>query len=377
MNRDSMKRLYEKGEKRFVATMVNLINDGEITENDFSLKALYEAMGSPNLKRMSIIENRHITAKEVEITEALSTTAFPKITGSLINKVVQESYQLEYGIGDQLVTTIPSSVRDETIVGFSGDMEMKEVPEGLEYEEGSFGEKYHKIKNVKKGRLISLTEEMVKFDQTGQMVMQAKRLGEYAKSSREKIIMNAVLELTSSGELAAWRPAGTATTLYSNTSNDPYTSGTLDNLGANVLADETDLDATMALFSQFTDESGVPITVIPKVLLVGVSLRGVANKIAYSGQAVEKTVPGGSKNIYTGIQVLATAFIDQELATTAWFMGDPKKQFVYTEVFPLQVLQAKAGNPDEFKRDVVFSFKARFYGGCGAVTNRYMVKGNA
>ena len=377
MNRDSIKRLYSKGEKRFVATMINLINEGEITENDFSLKALYDGIGAPDLRKAKIIENRHITEKDVEITEALSTTAFPKITGALINKVVQQSYDLEYGIGDQLVTVIPSSVRDETVVGFSADMELKEVPEGMEYEEGSFGEKYHKIKNTKKGRIISLTEEMIKFDQTGQMVLQAKRVGEYAKSAREKIILNAVLELTSSGDLAAWRPAGTATTLYSNTSTDPYSDDTLDNLGSEALADETDLDTAMALFSKFTDENGIPIHVNPKVLLVGVSLRGVANKICYSGQAVEKTVPAGSKNIYTGTKVLATAFIDQELSTTAWFIGDPKKQFVYTEVFPLQVLQAKAGNSDEFKKDIIYSFKARLYGGAGAITNRYMVKGNA
>ena len=56
-----------------------------------------------------------------------------------------------------------------------------------------------------------------------------------------------------------------------------------------------------------------------------------------------------------------------------WYLGDPKKQFVYTEVFPLQVFQAKKGNDQEFERDVLFRFKSRFMGGCGAVTNRYVM----
>lgn len=378
MNRDSMKLLYEKGEKRFVATMINLINEGEIKAEDFSLKALHEAMGAPNLQQMSVINERHIE-EGVAISEAMDSTAFPKITGALINKIVMEAYALEAGIGDQLVTVIPSSVRDETIVGFGADAEMKEVPEGIAYEEGSLTEKYHKIRNTKKGRLLALTYEMVKFDQTGQLIMRARQMGEYCKSSRELMIMNSVLELTSTGDLAAWRPAGAATTLYSNTSNDPYTSGDLDNLEAEALADETDVAKATTLFAQFTDEQGLPMNISPKVMLTGRTLEPIAYKIFRSGQTVEKTTPSGTKSLYAdkGIQVLASSFVDQKKSATAWFFGDPKKQFVFTEVFPVRVEQQKAGHDDEFKKDIIFRFKAGFFGGCGAVTNRYMVQGNA
>jgi hypothetical protein len=384
MNRDSMKLLYESGgedkatrEKRFAKSMITLINEGKVPVESFSIKALWQAMGEPKLRESSVIDE--VAVDDIQFTEGLTPSAFPKITGALINKVVQEAYDLEYGVGDQLVTVIPSSVNDETIVGFGEDMQMKEVPAGIEYEEGSITEKYHKIKNTKKGRIISLTEEMVKFDQTGQMVMRARRVGEAAKSDREKTILNAVLGVTNTGLLAAWRPAGTAATLYSNTSTDPYTTATQDNLGAEALVDETDLDTAMALFGAMTDEYGLPMLINPKILFVPLALKGAGYKICYSGQSVKASNPAGVKNIYSdmGVTCLSSSFIDQLVSTTAWYFGDFKRQFVYTEVFPLQVLQAKAGNDQEFERDIIFRFKARYMGGCGAVSNRYVVKGNA
>lgn len=376
MNRDSMKALYESGgEQKFAISMINNIHEGKIKVDDINITALWKAMGEPQLKPEHVIGNRLVNSKDFK--EAMSTSAFPKITGALINKKVQEAYDLEYGIGDMLVTKVQSSVKDETIVGFGADNAMKEVAEGIDYEEGSITEKYHKIKNVKFGRIISLTKEMVAFDQTGQMMLRAQQIGEAAKSSRENTIMNAVLELTSTGLRAAWRPAGSAVTLYSNTSNDPYTSGTLDNLGAITLADETDLADALALFSQFTDEQGLPMRVTPKILLTGLSLKAIANQVCYSGQSVKLTAPEGVKNIFTGTQALDTTFIDQQLATTAWFYGDFKKQFVYTEVWPLQVEQQGRDSEQSFNADVISRYKVGYYGGCGAVSNRYVVKGNA
>jgi len=377
MNRDSLKSLYEKyGEKKFAAEVVNLINEGDVNESNFSLGALWSAMGEPSLKPKAINMSAKVSENDFDIEEAIDSSAFPKITGALINKVVQEAYELEYGIGDMLVTKIPSSVKDETIVGFSEDMAMQEVEENMAYQEGSIGEKYHKINNRKFGRIISLSEEMVKFDQTGQMVMRAKRIGEAARGKHERIIMDAVLGLTASGINASWRPGGTATTLYNSASADPYTTATLDNLGAIVLADETDLDEAGALLGAFTDENGLPMVVNPKILLTGMALRSTANKICYSGQSVVSDSPAGSKNIYTGTDVKTSNYIDTLVSATAWYYGDFKKQFVYTDVFPLQVLQAKAGNEKEFENDIVIRFKARFMGGAGAITNRYVVQAN-
>jgi len=376
MNYTRLKELYKAdGEKRFATNMINNIHEGKLNADNFSLKGMWEVMGSPDFARDKRINDMRIT--EAEFQEATGSSLFPKVTGALISKVVQEAYKLEYGIGMQLVTKIPATQLDETIVGFADDDVMLEVPELMPYQEGTVVEKYHKIKNRKWGRLISLSEEMVKFDQTGQIVSRARRIGEMAKAKQEYIIIGAVVGLPASGSYAAWRPAGSAVTLYSATSTDPYSTaaGTLNNLGTNILVDETDLDIATVAMATYTDEKGNIMAVTPKILLTAQGLLGIARRITRTQGVTAATFPEKIYDVYAqelGIKHLYSPLIDSRRGATYWYYGDPKKQFVYTEVFPLQTFQAKKGSEDEFKRDVLFQFKSRFMGGCGAVTNRYV-----
>jgi len=379
LSRDTMRSVFEsKGNKVFARTLINQIRKNEIDLDHFDLVALWEAMGRPSAVAGSRAIGGVAYGEGAELFEAVESTSFPQITGELINAVVMEAYEKEYGIAEQLVRVLPSKQRDETLVGFTEDFELKEIPEGMPYQEGAIGEKYHKIYNTKFGRIIKVTDEMGKFDQTGQALERARRIGEQAKAKKERVIFDAVLELISTGNRAAWRPAGTATTLYGNSSADPYTTATYDNLQTDTLSDETDLDAAMKLFSQATDEQGDPIVVNPTVLLTGVSLMATAAAITKSGQFIEKNRPSGTYNVFGGmLQPLSTPYIDQLVGTGYWWIGDFRKQFVYTEVFPLQTFQAKPGSDAEFTNDISAAYKVRFMGGCGAVTNRYVVKSGA
>ena len=357
--------------------MINRINDPKFDTKEFSLGGLYEALGRPNLGKEKEISNRILKEADFEIQESVDSTMFPKITGSLINRVIQEAYNKAQGVTDALVTVIPSSVRDETIVGMTDDHELMEVPEGIEYTRGSIGEKYHKIRNRKWGRIVPLTEEVIKFDQTGQMMMRAAQVGESASIRKDKEIFDKVLSITESGDYASWRPAGTATALYSATSNDPYTSGTIDNEIADVLSDETDLDAAYTAAASFTDEQGEVIMFNPKILLVGAPLRGTANKIINSQSTLIATYNSGVTNPWHNeVQVISSSYVNSLQSATHWYLGDFKKQFIFTEVFPLQTFQAKPGNEKEFDSDVIYQVKARWMGGCGAISNRYVIESN-
>ena len=368
----TMKDRYKRdGELKFMNSIIGLINEGHINEHNFSLKGLWEAMGQPNLKKETALG---MIMTEKEFTESMDSSAFPKITGALINKTIQGAYELAYGVGMNLVTVLPSSQKDDTIVGLSAADVLTEVIEGMEYEEGAYAEKYHKIRNRKFGKIIYLTEEMVKFDQTGQFINRARGIGENAKSKQEEIIMDAVLENATTGPYAAWRPAGTSTTLYSNTSTDPYSGSTLDNYIADSLADETDIDSAITQFATFTDEEGQYLNVMPKQLLVAMALGGTAKKVVRSTAAPKLTGSSGIINPYQdAFEIYVSNFVDNKKGAKYWLLGDFKKQFVYTEVFPLQTFQAKPGNTKEWERDIVFGFKTRFMGGCGAITNRYVV----
>lgn len=363
---------YKKdGAYKFTNNMITLINEGHITTENFSLRGLWEACGKPDLVRQKELGK---LLSEAEFREQTDSSAFPKITGALINKAVIEAYQLAYGVGMNLVTVLPSTQKDDTIVGLTSAGELVEILEGADYEETAFGEKYHKVKNRKFGRTMYLTEEMVKFDQTGQFLNRARQLGENAKSKQEEVIMDAVLENASTGAYASWRPAGTSTTLYSSTSTDPYTSTTIDNSITDVLTDETDVTAAITQFATFTDEAGLYLNIYPKILLVAMALMGIGKRIVNSTGATVATYNEGVVNPYKGdFQLYWTPFVDNKKGATYWFIGDFKKQFVYTEVFPLQTFQAKPGNDEEWKKDIVLGIKTRFMGGCGAVTNRYVV----
>jgi len=362
----------EVGDRRFAMQITDDIRSGKFPVAEASLKGLWEACGSPHLTEWNDVEAGTIV--EENIAEAPGPSFFPTITGSLINKVVQDAYMLDPGVGMQVVQVIDSAQKDDTIVGVSADDELMEIEPGNPYPEGMMGEKYHKIRNRKWGRMISLTEETVKFDQTGQLARRAANIGSRARSKQEEIIFDAVLGLVTTGAYASWRPAGTATTLYSDTSNDPYTSGTLDNNITETLADETDIDAAMVKLGAMTDEQGRYIAANPDTLLVGVALRATAQKLVGSSASLVSEKNAGVINIWQGLTAHSSPWVDAGLSALYWLFGEFKKQFVYTQVFPLQVRQMKAGADAQFNRDVALAWRVRFMGGCGAVSNRYVIR---
>ena len=88
----------EWGERTFTRRVCALIED---KESDFSdklrIRALWEAIGEPNFKREMNIQK--FAKTDEELTEALDSSVFPKITATLISKFVQEGYDLEPGVG--------------------------------------------------------------------------------------------------------------------------------------------------------------------------------------------------------------------------------------------------------------------------------------
>jgi hypothetical protein len=367
----------EKGDQRFAVAMVNLINEGRLTPAEFSVRGLWEACGRPNIVGDRVIPTGRVLEADLKgLMEAgMESSAFPTVVGALINKVVQDAYTLEPGITDQLVTEIPSSQKDDVIVGFTAMDGVKEVGEAMDYEEAGFAEKYHKIENRKFGRLIGVTAEMVKFDQTGQIVQRAAALGQMARQKWEEIGMNAICEKTYSGKQASWRPGGTSTQLYSDTSADPYSAATCDNVNTNTLADESDVKENLILLGAMVDEKGNPIVVNPTHLVAGPGYIGIAKKIAASGATVVASYSAGVMNPYQNtFTPLMSPWIVSILGANYWLIGEFKKQFVRTVVFPLQVFQAAPGNDDEWKRDVVYGWKVRFMAGVGAISNKYVIR---
>ncbi|MBE3088035.1 MAG: hypothetical protein IMZ71_02815 [Chloroflexi bacterium] len=116
------------------------------------------------------------------------------------------------------------------------------------------------------------------------------------------------------------------------------------------------------------------MTVNPDFILTGMGKATIARKLFAQGQSLIASNLAG--NQWQGkFQPVASPYVDsvKGASPVKLFVGEFRKQFIYTEVFAPEVLSAKPGNEMEWLRDVVYAWKARFMGGCGAVTNRYVV----
>ncbi len=158
---------------------------------DFSIREVWEEMVGP-CHTTGLGENAGTGF--IGLTEdAVDSAAFSNIIGVLIAAKVIEGYNMPGYIGDRLVTTMPSKLRQERYAGFTAVGQPRDVAEGMPYEETGFHDKFSTSEAFKKGRLLNLTEEAILFDQTGQLLMRAGKLGEQARLERETVILQGIV----------------------------------------------------------------------------------------------------------------------------------------------------------------------------------------
>lgn len=363
----------------------------KVKPEQFSVRALWEGIVGPCEETLPNYSHGTGRLNFIDIQEQVDSTMFPSIMGVLISAKVIEGYDLVAAIGDNFVTTMPSKLRSERIVGFTSLEGPLEVPEAMPYEESTFGEKFVTTDTAKKGRILEITEEAIFFDQTGQMLMRAARLGEMAREERELVILSGVLDVGSAaaGYKDIYRPSGVATTLYS-TANQNLVAGN------NALVDWTDIDAALLWQSQnVVDDRAVagerlPIPMTPRVIFVGRGLLGTAARILNATEHRSGTtdilITGNPlAAIAPGLQLLSSPLVSYLAGVTGsrysdandWFIGDPKKQFIWQEIWPLQTMRAMANDEAQFRRDIMARFKVRYFGGMAAIDTKYWLKVNA
>lgn len=303
----------------------------------------------------------------VNVREDVNTTAFAIITGSVISNVVIDAYNARTTAIQDLVTVVPSNRKTENVVGFQSLDSLEAVNEGMPYQDSGMQEKYVVISNQKYGRILSITEEAIQFDQTGQLLARAAQFGEKAAVKRDRVILEGVIDLNySAGVAGVYRPSGTYTDLYSTAlSTLTASAGTISDANLNT--------AYTALRSK-TDENGdyiVPAQAGNLVLMCHPGQFKTAMNIQNTS-----LVPGSANNDNNFWKGFFKTVVDNPYisASTTWFIGDFKSQFRYQEVWPLQVMRAIPGNDFEFQKDIKAAFKVRFYGGIGAVDYRYVHK---
>jgi len=352
------------GFDKFMATMLPKLIDAKKDEKplmkpeDFSLKELYEAV---------------------------NTSQFPIITGELLSKKVMQGFNEYPGIADQLVTKFTSKLKTDTIPGafLKGDLE--DIPEGGGYpHSGDIEEFYVTIGGAKRGEILDITDEAIRFDQTGLIMLKASKFGQRAAKDREKSVIYTIMDATVDGKnYYAYYPAGTRTALFrsSNGTSSGVGGGVLyANQITNVLAEYTDLDAAEALFTLIMDENADPIDVMSSnmILLTSRSLKGTASRLTRNQvlPAISGTSIGMREdNPYYQLKTLFSPWIDKGNSGLFWYYGDFKRQYLEKVVIPLQILTRKDDkNEAAWERDVIAQYKVRRFSKVGSIDHRYVVE---
>lgn len=391
-----------EGCKRVLAIIRHGLKEKKFTPESVSLKGLGLGLGAidafdmeGSLRRCAAearsTEKFHPESFFSESNPGLLSNAFQTITAELVNFAIIEGYNNTSNfIGDQLVTVVPVSLRSTKIPGVTSLGGPSEVAEGHPYPETAFEDKYVTTKESKKGRILSLSEEAILFDQTGMIMMKARESGFEIRQERERVIVRGVQDADGSANYV-YRPSGTGTSLY------PVAGTNMNYIGASntvqgspfasavTLEDWTDIDLVLTYRALHVKDDRIDGTKRPIaglsgpdcILLVPEKLRSRAYYIANATEvqkntntAVDETrFPNPVKPFIGG--ALSSPFVD-EVNGDNWYYGNFKKQFIWTEIWPLQTFTQGADSEAAFERDTVFRVKARYYGGISARDTRYV-----
>ena len=313
---------------------------------------------------------------------AITTSAFPVLTGTAIIKMFNDKYAKLPTIGQDLVTDFDDNKKITTIAAvLNDDKHVSEVKETEEYPEIGASEETVQIRHRKNGRKISLTTEMLRENDIPNFLMRVNALPEIASDEIEELTLARVTDHYGSAASAAepyvYRPEGTGTALYSSTANTPGTrapSGT--RVANNAFVDETDLDAARAVLAAMLNGRGkrINIPVSERVILCPDAILGAVLKVMISEYVpgVENEIsnwgPRGRWNIPVA-RILSSPKVD-DLSTSAWYYGAPKRQFL--RKWKIRFTYVTLGQNTQAYLDRDIAFQARISWDCEVGATDYV-----
>jgi hypothetical protein len=358
----------QEGLQKTAKQLGNLINKKEVTVQEVSFQDLFETLvnydGRINLR----------LDRPERVAEAMASSSFPVITRQLLHPTVIAAYELAYGDTGQLVTEIPVARDEEKLAGFTDPQGLERVGQLMPYEESVLDEKYVLLKSFKFGRIISLSREMILFDQTGQIVERARRIGEMAGYHKAEFIIKKACSLTTvaitneaANQSLFWN--GTARTMYAN-DHSSFDVQTNDNLQTTAFS-TAGIKASMLLLRKMKNQVGQFINVsLPIDLLIPPDLEEDAWMLANSEHQYDNAE--NAKNPYKNkFNIIISSFLTD---AEDYYIGNFKKQTYWGTVWPIETSEQASNSEKAFENDIVSRFKVSYFGGCNTVDYKYVVK---
>jgi len=322
--------------------------------------------------------------KVLEAADAVDSTAFLDITQRVISAKLIEAFMLEANAAASLIDLETNvRVRHERRPGISavGD-EGEIVKEGMPYPAQDLGANYQDFAdNEKRGLIVGLTKEALFFTgQSGEILRQAARVGEWLGVNKDKRIWNVILGIANNYN-------------YNGTAYNTYNAAAIGtpaivprNIHGNALNSYADINEAERLFDLMVDPdtgeaieiNGMTILVMPYRAMTARSILTATEKQTTTGADV--TVSGNPLgNGYTlgpvsrRARAILAATGDFGDPDGIWLMGDFKKAFVYRENWPVTVSQEPVNATVEFEQDIVVRYKASERGGAWVKRPHYVV----
>lgn len=390
-----------EGAKRVYEAINDAFDKKQIKPEDVSLPRLAAAMGviNPldisgtfaemcyNLSRQgynSMIDGKNPERFFQESNPGLLSAAFATLSTKLLSAKVIEGYNSAEGmVMDKLVPTVSTPRRNVNIAGVTSLGGGAEVEDGHAYPETDFSTKWVQTFEKKYGNLLSLSELAMQEDQTGLIMRNAGQVGNMLRQQREIAMVRGVTD----ADTKTYRPSGSFVALYSSTNQNLIgTSGITGYTSALPLTDWSTIDSILTcratkVVDDRIDGTPQPIADLqgPATLLVPMALYTKANYIktattvklnpgVTSGTSMEFSNPvGGRFNVETSV------YLDS-LSASTYYYGQFNKQFIWSEVWPLQTFMQAANSEAAFERDVGLRIKVRYLGGLSAIDTPYVTK---
>lgn len=373
----TLKPLIESmGAVAFYAKLVDLLNAGTIAAESISLRELAEACGV--VGRMN--PNPDPTAQLQESGPGVNPTLFAIVSGELVGRLIRTGFEDTNGfIGHELVTVMPTRRKGGNLGRLTALGGGELVATGANYQETSFEEKTFGKDENKFGRILSVPEELVYFDEQGEINRRAMDLGHFIRQTWDRSVVRGVI-----GAETSYRPDGIAATLYATDGSNQNYIGAGGVAGYNAavpLVDHTDVDHALAYRATQVNDDRIdgqdpqPFISPAKILLTS-EAKAATGRSIINATHVETTSGSEVRRVTNHLGFLKhlhSPFVD-EVSALDWYLGDMPRQFIWSEIWPLQTFLQRGDSNAAFERDVALRVKVRYFGGLSAVDTRHVTQ---
>jgi len=361
----------KEGQRRFGQLFEQALKEGKIKPEQISVKELYDVLCDPE---------RKVDSNDAEqVYEAVQSSAFPYITGKLIGTQVLDAYNLNLGSASELVTEIKIPRTPYELMGFTDVDVPDEVIEGMPYPEGQLDERRVTLKANKAGRIISLTREMILFDQTGEITNRAQTIGQAMGYLEAQTIWQRIQEIAVTfGGFAADSALvydGTARAMYENdhsawddgaNANDTLMTTTLGSTG---------LKEAFSQMMNIKNTKGEYIAFTPTHLLVPTQKYFEALELLKSDRQYDSAE--NAVNVFKGMLKVLTHPLLSANSAYYWYIGDFKRDFVLGRIWPVETSQQTSTSEAAFTNDIIQRYKVSSFFGVNARDYRHVLRSEA